>query len=38
MEEKSNLVKGLTLATMFTLITGAMVGMACGSMPEKWVS
>lgn len=28
MEEKSNLVKGLTLATMFTLITGAMVGMA----------
>ena len=28
MEEKSNLIKGLTLATMFTLITGAMVGMA----------
>jgi amino acid transporter len=27
-EKKSNLVRGLTLATMFTLITGAMVGMA----------
>ncbi|MBU2647939.1 APC family permease [bacterium] len=28
MEEKSSLVKGLTLLTMFTLISGAMVGMA----------
>ena len=27
-EKKSNLVRGLTLVTMFTLITGAMVGMA----------
>lgn len=28
MEKESNLARGLTLATMFTLITGAMVGMA----------
>jgi basic amino acid/polyamine antiporter, APA family len=28
MEEKSNLVRGLTLVTMFTLMSGAMVGMA----------
>ncbi|MFH2130964.1 MAG: APC family permease [bacterium] len=28
MEEKSSLVRGLTLVTMFTLISGAMVGMA----------
>lgn len=27
-EKKTNLVRGLTLATMFTMITGAMVGMA----------
>ena len=28
MSEKNSLVRGLTLATMFALITGAMVGMA----------
>ena len=28
LEKKTNLVRGLTLATMFALITGAMVGMA----------
>jgi len=36
LEKKTNLVRGLTLATMFALITGAMVGMAWAVQALPW--